>query len=130
MVANGLQGGAERADSISQRAISRQNRRAIGAREVDRAGVARRSVIELILGRDGEVESVIDKRARRRAHGEMGRGQRTYQNGIARAGNGGVGGVGRGDRLSAGGLQCGAEGPDSIYKCAVRRQDRLGIAAR
>ncbi len=57
---------AERADAVGERGVRRQGRGGIAAREMYHARIAGGRVVELIQGRDGEVERRARRRRRRR----------------------------------------------------------------
>src|SRR5207247_1025133 len=66
LVARRLQGGAEGADPAAERAVARQGGLGITTRDVDGAAVARRRVVELVLGchRHGEGNARRGRRGR------------------------------------------------------------------
>src|SRR5205085_2383469 len=69
-----LKRGAEGARAVSQRGVARQYGLTVARREMDRAGVAGRRVIELVLCRDREVESSARGSAGRSANRKVGGG--------------------------------------------------------
>src|SRR5207302_1958505 len=102
------------AGAAAERAVGRQGGVAIAASEVDGARVAARGVVELVERRHGEAKGRARRSAGWSADTEVGRGNGTDGDAVARAGDGAVGGIGGGKCLIACCLQRGAEGPRAI----------------
>ena len=102
---------------------------AIAAGEVDRAGVTRRRVVELIQSRHGEAESRTCRRGSRCADREVRRRSCAYRNRAAGPRDGTCHRVRRGYGLIAGRLERRAEGARAAGQSAVGRQYRAAIAA-
>src|SRR5207237_1264713 len=110
LVAGRLQRGRERADTADQGTVGRQSGLAVGAAEVDGAGVGRGRVVEGVQGRHREAEACPRDGRGRCADGEVRGGCRADGDGGAGAGDAAGAGVGGGQRLIPGGLEGGAEG--------------------
>src|SRR5205823_1173191 len=125
-----LQRGAEGAGAVGQRAVGRQDGQAVAAGEMHRPAVARRRVVELVEGGDGEGEGAAGRGAGGSADREVRGVSGTDGDGIAGAGDGTGRRIGGGDRLVAGGVQRGAEGAHPTAQRAVAGQGGGPVAAR
>ena len=130
LVAGRLERDAERARAAGQGRVGRQAGLAVGAGQVDRAGIGRCGVVELVLGRhrDGHGRTRRDA-ARGGADHEVGGGRGADRDGVAGAGDRRRGRVGGRHRLVARCLERDAERARTAGQGRVGRQAGLAVAS-
>src|SRR4029077_4248556 len=124
LVAGGPERGDEVAAAVAQGAVGRQGSLTVAAREVNRAGVARGGVVELVLSRDDESEVQAGRGGGRSEDGKVSCRRGIDQNAVAR-GDGRNGGIRGCNGLAAGGYERDIEAGGAVAQSAVGRQSRL-----